>query len=128
MAWYNPTDPTQRNWMLGGLVMLLLAGLFYQFYLPPRNEANDVIRDRLESLNDEATDANEATRDAQAAFEAFLASQRGLPVTSASRDRRIRLNGLLDRALDHEGKLGEQVQRLEREIRRESWETLSRVR
>ena len=51
MAWYNPTDPTQRNWMLGGIAMLAVAGLFYQFYLPPRNEANDQVRDRLESLD-----------------------------------------------------------------------------
>ncbi len=51
MAWYNPTDPTQRNWMLGGIVMLALAVLFNQFYLPPRNEANDEVRARLESLD-----------------------------------------------------------------------------
>jgi type IV pilus assembly protein PilO len=51
MAWYNPTDPTQRNWMLGGIVVLGLAIAFNQLYLPPRNETNDQVRDRLESLD-----------------------------------------------------------------------------
>ena len=51
MAWYNPTDPTQRNWMLGGIGVLALAVLFNQFYVPPRDEANDVVRDRLEALD-----------------------------------------------------------------------------
>jgi len=50
MAWYNPTDPTQRNWMLGGIVVLALIYPFLSFFMTPRNEANDVVRDRLESL------------------------------------------------------------------------------
>lgn len=51
MAWYNPTDPTQRNWMLGGLVVLVLIVPFRMYYLTPRNEDNDVVRDRIESLD-----------------------------------------------------------------------------
>jgi type IV pilus assembly protein PilO len=51
MAWYNPTDPVQRNWMLGGLVLLVLIVPFNMYYLTPRNEENDVVRDRLESLD-----------------------------------------------------------------------------
>jgi type IV pilus assembly protein PilO len=51
MAWYNPTDPTQRNFMLGGIAVLAVAVLFNQFYVPPKVEANDVVRDRLESLD-----------------------------------------------------------------------------
>ena len=51
MAWYNPTDPVQRNWMLGGIGVLALAVLFNQFYVPPRVEENDQVRDRLESLD-----------------------------------------------------------------------------
>ena len=50
MAWYNPSDPTQRNWMLGGLVALVLIVPFNMYWLTPKNESNDVIRDRLESL------------------------------------------------------------------------------
>jgi type IV pilus assembly protein PilO len=51
MAWYNPTDPVQRNWMLGGIAVLAAAVLFNQFYLPPRNETNDQVRDRLETID-----------------------------------------------------------------------------
>lgn len=50
MAWYNPSDPTQRNWMLGGIVAFALIYPFASFFMTPRNEANDVVRDRLESL------------------------------------------------------------------------------
>lgn len=51
MAWYNPTDPTQRNLMLVGI--LLLAGIipFQMYYLTPRNETNDVVRERIEALD-----------------------------------------------------------------------------
>jgi len=51
MAWYNPTDPTQRNWMLGGLVLLVLIVPFNMYFLAPRQEDNDALRDRLESLD-----------------------------------------------------------------------------
>jgi len=51
MAWYNPTDPTQRNWMLAGIVVLAAIYPFQRFYLTPANESNDVVRDRLESLD-----------------------------------------------------------------------------
>ena len=51
MAWYNPSDPVQRNWMLGGIAVLAVAVLFNQFYLPPRNETNDQVRDRLETID-----------------------------------------------------------------------------
>ena len=50
MAWYNPTDPTQRNYMLGGIIVLALIYPFVTFFMTPRNEENDVVRDRLESL------------------------------------------------------------------------------
>lgn len=51
MAWYNPTDPIQRNWMLAGLVMLVLIVPFRMYYLTPQNEELDVVRDRLETLD-----------------------------------------------------------------------------
>ena len=58
MAWYNPTDPTQRNWMLGGLGLLVLIIPFNMYLMGPRNEANaatltDV--ERLETVNRRAS-------------------------------------------------------------------------
>lgn len=50
MAWYNPADPVQRNWGLGGLAVLVLIVPFNMYFMTPRDEANDVVRDRLESL------------------------------------------------------------------------------
>lgn len=50
MPWYNPSDPTQRNWMLGGIVALALIYPFMTYFVAPRDEANDAVRDRLESL------------------------------------------------------------------------------
>ena len=50
MAWYNPTDPTQRNWMIGGLLVLLLIVPFRMYVLAPTQEENQVIQDRLENL------------------------------------------------------------------------------
>lgn len=50
MAWYNPSDPVQRNWALGGLALLVVMVPFNMYFLTPRNEENDVVRDRLESL------------------------------------------------------------------------------
>ena len=50
MAWYNPTDSTQRSWMIGGVVVLAVLYPFLTFFMEPRIEANDVVRDRLETL------------------------------------------------------------------------------
>jgi len=50
MAWYNPTDPKQRNWMLGGIVVLALIYPVATYVIGPRNEANQGVRDRLETL------------------------------------------------------------------------------
>lgn len=51
MAWYNPTDPTQRNWMIGGVAFLALIIPFNMYLLAPRNEENDVVRERIEALD-----------------------------------------------------------------------------
>lgn len=51
MAWYNPTDPTQRNWMLMGIALLVLIVPFSMYYMTPRQAENDEVRDRLESLD-----------------------------------------------------------------------------
>jgi Tfp pilus assembly protein PilO len=58
MAWYNPTDPTQRNWMLGGLAALVLIIPYNMYLLAPRNEANATTQadvERLETLNRRAS-------------------------------------------------------------------------
>lgn len=51
MAWYNPADPVQRNWMLGGLVVLILAVPFKMYYADVKVTENDVVRGRLETLD-----------------------------------------------------------------------------
>lgn len=50
MAWYNPSDPNQRNWMVAGIVALLLIVPFSMYYLAPREAENQEMQDRLESL------------------------------------------------------------------------------
>ena len=50
MAWYNPTDPKQRNWMVAGIVALLLIVPFRMYFLAPQQEENQTLRDRLEAL------------------------------------------------------------------------------
>jgi type IV pilus assembly protein PilO len=50
MAWYNPTDPTQRNWMLGGIVALALIFPYQVYVLAPRREANAALQQRIDGL------------------------------------------------------------------------------
>ncbi len=51
MAWYNPTDPTQRNYMVMGIIFLLAIVPFYMYYQTPKVEEMDVVRERLETLD-----------------------------------------------------------------------------
>jgi len=50
MPWYNPDDPTQRNWMLGGVAFLALLFPYNMYLLTPRQEANAELLGRVESL------------------------------------------------------------------------------
>ena len=50
MAWYNPTDPVQRNWMLGGLMCLLVVIPYRMYLLAPEQEANATVLTRVENL------------------------------------------------------------------------------
>ena len=50
MAWYNPTDPKQRNWMVLGILALLLIWPFRMYYLAPQQEENQTLQERLENL------------------------------------------------------------------------------
>ena len=51
MAWYNPNDPMQRNWMIAGLVVLLVVIPFRMYYLTPKQADNETIRSHLEALD-----------------------------------------------------------------------------
>lgn len=53
MAWYNPTDPTQRNYMLVGLVALLLVVPYRMYVLAPRKEANAELQTHVENLEEQ---------------------------------------------------------------------------
>lgn len=51
MPWYNPDDPIQRNWMLGGVAFILLAAVPYRMYvLAPRQEENAEVLQHVETL------------------------------------------------------------------------------
>ena len=53
MAWYNPTDSTQRNYMLAGLVGLVLIVPFRMYLLAPRQEVNAEVQLRIEGLDEQ---------------------------------------------------------------------------
>jgi len=58
MAWYYPSDPTQRNWMFAGVAALALIYPYQSYFLGPRQEANaDTLADveRLETVNRRAS-------------------------------------------------------------------------
>ncbi len=50
MAWYNPDDPKQRNWMLGGIAFLVAIVPFSMYLLAPLQEANLVVSTHVETL------------------------------------------------------------------------------
>jgi len=51
MAWYNPTDSVQRNWMIGGLLLLVLIVPFRMYLWQPMVDDNAVLQSRLEALD-----------------------------------------------------------------------------
>lgn len=50
MAWYNPTDPRQRNFLLLGIVALALVYVYHTWVLAPRRETNAQLQARVEAL------------------------------------------------------------------------------
>ena len=53
MAWYNPTDPKQRNWMLGGVAFLVAIVPFRMYLLAPVATANAEVLAQVETLDDQ---------------------------------------------------------------------------
>src|SRR5688572_8933301 len=50
MAWYNPTDPKQRNFLLLGIALLVLIVPYQMYVASPRREANATLLQRVEAL------------------------------------------------------------------------------
>lgn len=50
MAWYNPTDPKQRNFMLLGVALLALIIPYQMYFVSPRRQANAALLQRVEGL------------------------------------------------------------------------------
>jgi len=52
MAWYNPTDPKQRNALLGAIGLLALIYPFKAFWYDARRAEVEADRERVETLED----------------------------------------------------------------------------
>jgi type IV pilus assembly protein PilO len=50
MAWYNPSDPKQRNLMLGGIAFLIAIVPFRMYMLSPRVLENTAVQEHVEFL------------------------------------------------------------------------------
>ena len=53
MAWYNPTDPKQRNALIVGVLLLALMYPFYAFWYKGKREEVTALQTRLETLEDQ---------------------------------------------------------------------------
>ena len=53
MAWYNPADPSQRKWMMGGIVALVVIIPWRMYMVSPRQDANAEVQTRVESLEEQ---------------------------------------------------------------------------
>jgi Tfp pilus assembly protein PilO len=53
MAWYNPADPSQRKWMMGGVVALVVIIPWRMYIVSPRQDANAEVMTRVESLDEQ---------------------------------------------------------------------------
>ena len=51
MAWYNPSDPKQRKWMAGGVVLLVAIVPFQMYLLAPIETVNAETLDHVEALD-----------------------------------------------------------------------------
>ena len=53
MAWYNPPDPTQRNQLVVGVLLLILLYPFYAYWYTPNREEVTAMQERLDNLEDQ---------------------------------------------------------------------------
>ncbi len=53
MAWYNPTDAKQRNWMLGGIAFLVAIVPFRMYLLAPVEEENVLVDTHVAALDEQ---------------------------------------------------------------------------
>ena len=53
MAWYNPSDPKQRNALVVGLLLLALLYPFYSFWYKGKRAEVDAMQTHLEKLTDD---------------------------------------------------------------------------
>ncbi|HSW31868.1 MAG TPA: type 4a pilus biogenesis protein PilO [Longimicrobiales bacterium] len=53
MAWYNPSDPKQRNALIIGVLLLALIYPFYSFWYKGKREEVTAMQTRLETLEDQ---------------------------------------------------------------------------
>ena len=53
MAWYNPTDAKQRNWMLGGIAFLVAIVPFRMYLLAPVEEENVLVDAHVATLDEQ---------------------------------------------------------------------------
>jgi len=53
MAWYNPSNPKQRNALIAGVFLLVLIYPFYAFWYKGRREEVTALQTRLETLEDQ---------------------------------------------------------------------------
>lgn len=53
MAWYNPTDPKQRNALIVGVILLALIYPFHAYWYKGKREEVTAMQSRLESLEDQ---------------------------------------------------------------------------
>lgn len=116
MAWYNPTDPTQRNYMVLGIIFLLGIIPFYMYYQTPQVEEMDVVRERLETLDIQNRQAQvilaRGGQDLEermalyqrhvARLEELIPAQEEVPVLLDDIQRRARLAGVEMQGLDPE--------------------------
>ena len=80
MAWYNPTDPNQQKFMLGGIVVLLLVIPYNMYILTPAQDENATVQARVESLDAQnrsarviASQGEEALQERMALYERHVA-------------------------------------------------------
>lgn len=91
-------------------------------------QSEAALRAELVQTQQQFDQASQARQAAQDAMRNYLANRSGLPDTNESRLEKRRLDLHIQQALDKQRALGEQAQSLQKQIDRERWPTLRRIR